>query len=194
MTGQCTSRTGESRHPCPARGQGIAVGARPWASHRRPRPAREQEKGPERVLQVRPFRPQRSERGSASLELVVVVPAIVAIIALLTAGWRLWSVRSQVREAAAAGARAASLARSGADAERAATDAVEADLGTVGSICTGPLILVDPSAFGAPAGGEVTVEVSCQVPFSDLLVPMPGELTVSGHASSRLDSYKERQP
>lgn len=36
------------------------------------------------------------ERGSASLELVIVVPAVVAVIALLTAGWRLWSVRSQV--------------------------------------------------------------------------------------------------
>ncbi|WP_276698902.1 TadE/TadG family type IV pilus assembly protein [Propionibacterium acidifaciens] len=136
------------------------------------------------------------ERGSASLELVIVVPAVVAVIALLTAGWRLWSVRSQVREAAAAGARAATLARSGAEAEQAASAAIDADLGTVGSSCTGPTVGIDVSAFSAPPGqgGDVGVDVTCEVPFTDLLIPMPGALTVEGHAGSRLDSFRERQP
>ena len=136
------------------------------------------------------------ERGSASLELVIVVPAVVAVIALLTAGWRLWSVRSQVREAAAAGARAATLARSGAEAEQAASAAIDADLGTVGSSCTAPTVDIDVSAFSAPPGqgGDVVVDVTCEVPFTDLLIPMPGALTVEGHAGSRLDSFRERQP
>lgn len=136
------------------------------------------------------------ERGSASLELVIVVPAVVAVIALLTAGWRLWSVRSQVREAAAAGARAATLARSGAEAEQAASAAIDADLETVGSSCTGPTVGIDVSAFSAPPGqgGDVGVDVTCEVPFTDLLIPMPGALTVEGHAGSRLDSFRERQP
>lgn len=136
------------------------------------------------------------ERGSASLELVIVVPAVVAVIALLTAGWRLWSVRSQVREAAAAGARAATLARSGAEAEQAASAAINADLETVGSSCTGPTVGIDVSAFSAPPGqgGDVGVDVTCEVPFTDLLIPMPGALTVEGHAGSRLDSFRERQP
>lgn len=136
------------------------------------------------------------ERGSASLELVIVVPAVVAVIALLTAGWRLWSVRSQVREAAAAGARAATLARSGAEAEKAASAAIDADLETVGSSCTGPTVGIDVSAFSAPPGqgGDVGVDVTCEVPFTDLLIPMPGALTVEGHAGSRLDSFRERQP
>lgn len=136
------------------------------------------------------------ERGSASLELVIVVPAVVAMIALLTAGWRLWSVRSQVREAAAAGARAATLARSGAEAEQAASAAIDADLETVGSSCTGPTVGIDVSAFSAPPGqgGDVGVDVTCEVPFTDLLIPMPGALTVEGHAGSRLDSFRERQP
>lgn len=136
------------------------------------------------------------ERGSASLELVIVVPAVVAVIALLTAGWRLWSVRSQVREAAAAGARAATLARSGAEAEQAASAAIDADLETVGSSCTGPTVGIDVSAFSAPPGqgGDVVVDVTCEVPFTDLLIPMPGALTVEGHAGSRLDSFRERQP
>ena len=135
------------------------------------------------------------ERGS-SLELVIVVPAVVAVIALLTAGWRLWSVRSQVREAAAAGARAATLARSGAEAEQAASAAINADLETVGSSCTGPTVGIDVSAFSAPPGqgGDVGVDVTCEVPFTDLLIPMPGALTVEGHAGSRLDSFRERQP
>ncbi|RLP08575.1 TadE/TadG family type IV pilus assembly protein [Propionibacterium australiense] len=135
------------------------------------------------------------ERGSASLELIVVVPAAVLVIALLTAGWRLWSVRSQVREAAAAGARAASLARSGAEAEQAAAAVVGADLETMQSTCTSPVVHVDTGAFAAPAGaGDVIVEVSCQVPFTDLMIPVPGALTAAGHASSRLDSYRGRQP
>ena len=136
------------------------------------------------------------ERDSASLELVIVVPAVVAVIALLTAGWRLWSVRSQVREAAAAGARAATLARSGAEAEQAASAAIDADLETVGSSCTGPTVGIDVSAFSAPPGqgGDVGVDVTCEVPFTDLLIPMPGALTVEGHAGSRLDSFRERQP
>lgn len=136
------------------------------------------------------------ERGSASLELVIVVPAVVAVIALLTAGWRLWSVRSQVREAAAAGARAATLTRSGAEAEQAASAAIDADLETVGSSCTGPTVGIDVSAFSAPPGqgGDVGVDVTCEVPFTDLLIPMPGALTVEGHAGSRLDSFRERQP
>lgn len=136
------------------------------------------------------------ERGSASLELVIVVPAVVAVIALLTAGWRLWSVRSQVREAAAAGARAATLARSGAEAEQAASAAIDADLETVGSSCTGPTVGIDVSAFSAPPGqgGDVGVDVTCEVPFTDLFIPMPGALTVEGHAGSRLDSFRERQP
>ena len=131
-----------------------------------------------------------------SLELVIVVPAVVAVIALLTAGWRLWSVRSQVREAAAAGARAATLARSGAEAEQAASAAINADLETVGSSCTGPTVGIDVSAFSAPPGqgGDVGVDVTCEVPFTDLLIPMPGALTVEGHAGSRLDSFRERQP
>lgn len=136
------------------------------------------------------------ERGSASLELVIVVPAVVAVIALLTAGWRLWSVRSQVREAAAAGARAATLARSGAEAEQAASAAIDADLGTVGSSCTAPTVDIDVSAFSAPPGqgGDVVAAVTCEVPFTDLLIPMPGALTVTGRAGSRLDSFRERQP
>ncbi|MFC2642091.1 MAG: TadE/TadG family type IV pilus assembly protein [Propionibacterium acidifaciens] len=136
------------------------------------------------------------ERGSASLELVIVVPAVVAVIALLTAGWRLWSVRSQVREAAAAGARAATLARSGAEAEQAASAAIDADLGTVGSSCTAPTVDIDVSAFSAPPGqgGDVVVDVTCEVPFTDLLIPIPGALTVEGRAGSRLDSFRERQP
>ncbi|MBE6476732.1 MAG: hypothetical protein E7Z97_01485 [Propionibacteriaceae bacterium] len=152
---------------------------------------------PQRSGGARRHRPGRAgdERGSASLELVVVVPAAVLVIALVTAGWRLWSVRSQVREAAAAGARAASLARSAAEAELSAAAVVDSDLATMRSICTSPVVHVDASAFSAPTGdGDVTVDVSCRVPFTDLLVPMPGVLTVEGRAGSRLDSYRGRQP
>ncbi|ERK51577.1 hypothetical protein HMPREF0682_0013, partial [Propionibacterium acidifaciens F0233] len=88
------------------------------------------------------------------------------------------------------------LARSGAEAEQAASAAIDADLGTVGSSCTAPTVDIDVSAFSAPPGqgGDVVAAVTCEVPFTDLLIPMPGALTVKGRAGSRLDSFRERQP
>lgn len=136
------------------------------------------------------------ERGAVSIEVVLIVPVIMLIVALMTAGWRLWSVRAQVSEAAAAGARAASVMRGSSAADVAARQAIDADLDAVSSICTSPAVSVDTTGFRSAVGSsaDVNVEINCAVPFTDLLVPMPGSLTVTAQASSPIDSYKERQP
>jgi hypothetical protein len=41
------------------------------------------------------------------------------------------------------------------------------------------------------AGGNVTVTVTCQVSYSDLLLlPLPGSVTVSGKAVSPVDLFR----
>lgn len=130
------------------------------------------------------------------MELVVVVPGMVLLIALMTAGWRIWSVRAQVQDAAAAGARAASLATSGTAAQASAREVVNADLQAVSSACTAPAVVVDSSGFSTPAGTEAhtRVDVTCQVALSDLIVAVPGFIKAEGHATSRLDTFRERRP
>ena len=139
---------------------------------------------------------RHGERGAVSIEVVVIVPGIVLFIALMTAGWRIWSVRAQVHDAAAAGARAASLAATHDKAVQAARSAIAADLDAVSSHCVDPEVQVDGSAFSLAAGrsGEIGVDVTCWVAFSDLVLAMPGTLEATGHAVSRLDTYKERRP
>lgn len=141
-------------------------------------------------------RPPGGERGAASVELVVIVPGLVLLIALMTAGWRVWSLRAQVQDAAGAGARAASLARSGAEAQSAAREVVNADLAAVGSLCSAPSVTVDSSGFSTPAGtvASVRVGVSCRVALSDLLVAVPGAIRAEGHSTVRLDTFRERRP
>lgn len=141
-------------------------------------------------------RPSDGERGAASVELVIIVPGLVLLIALMTAGWRIWSVRAQVQDAAAAGARAASLSSSGAVAQSAAREVVLADLAAVSSSCSDAAVLVDSSGFSSPAGvrAEVGVDVRCRVDLADLLLVVPGTIEAEGHSTARLDTFRERRP
>ena len=136
------------------------------------------------------------ERGAASVELVVVLPGLVLLIALMTAGWRIWSVRAQVQDAAAAGARAASLSSSGSNAMTTARQVVSADLAAVSSSCSSPAVEVDSAGFSTPAGirAEVGVHVSCEISLADLLVIVPGTIRAEGHSTARLDTFRERRP
>ena len=56
---------------------------------------------------------RRDERGAVAMELVVLVPMLMMVLGVMTAGWRLWTARTQVSDAAAAAARAATLESSG---------------------------------------------------------------------------------
>lgn len=138
-----------------------------------------------------------SQRGAAAVEVTLLVPLLCLILGGLAGGWRVGWARTQVVEAAAAGARAATIANSAGAALQQSTAAIEADLMTVGVHCAGLQVDVDTSAFAQPPGvrGEVTARVSCLLNLSDVLVPgLPGALAITTAATEPLDIFRERRP
>jgi Flp pilus assembly protein TadG len=138
---------------------------------------------------------RREDRGAASLEVVILVPALMIMLGLMIAGGRLWFAKSTVADAAQAAARAASLARSAGEGQRAGRDAAAAALDTGGLACDGRRVSVDTAAFAVSAGFPATVHatITCTVSFTDVLLPgTPGSITVTRSGSSALDTYRTR--
>lgn len=135
------------------------------------------------------------DRGSAAVELTLAVPALMIILALLVAGGRLWYARVTVSDTAHAAARAGSLARTAGDADADGAQAARRSLATAGLRCASQNTSVDASGFSVAVGTPATVraDVTCVVPFGDLLLPgMPGSITVRATGSSALDTYRSR--
>ena len=107
----------------------------------------------------------RCQRGSATIETVIVVPAFLLFVVLIVAGGRLAHAQQTVQAAAAAGARAASLARTPVQARADATHAATAALGGDRPQCASTGVRVDTRGFAVPVGqpATVTVTVSCVV-------------------------------
>lgn len=140
-------------------------------------------------------RSTRGQRGAASVELVILVPCLMIMIGLVVVGGRLWFARAAVDDAAAAAARAASLARTSTQAEHAAGVVARAGLDAADLRCRPVTVDVDTSAFATPPGrsGTVTARVACRVDVADVLLPgVPGRIRLSALGSSALDSYRER--
>ena len=112
----------------------------------------------------------KNSRGSASTELAILVPALVVLGLVLAAGARLHWAQAQVREAAAAAARAATIVNSAELAQQRARQVVSDDLAALGMHCVGLSVQVDGAAFAMPVGqqADVLVEVGCNVQFADL--------------------------
>ncbi|HET9647121.1 MAG TPA: TadE family protein [Microlunatus sp.] len=140
-------------------------------------------------------RPRRDERGAATLETVIVVPALLLMLGLIVAGSRVWFARATTIAAAEAGARAATLARTAAEARADGKNAAEASLSTGGLQCRDRAVWIDTSGFAVAVGLPATVRatVTCRVTFADLLLPeAPGAIVIQGTGASALDSYRER--
>ena len=140
---------------------------------------------------------RRDERGAVAMELVVLVPMLMMVLGVMTAGWRLWTARTQVSDAAAAAARAATLEASGQAAAERARLVARADLETVKAECDPSSVDVDTSAFATPPGqpGKVRVDVTCRVRLSDLIAPgLPGSWQVQANREHSLDTFRERRP
>lgn len=139
---------------------------------------------------------RRTARGlSPAVELAVLLPGLLLLLGLIVAGARIWGVRSAVAQAAYAGARAASLERSAAQAGATGRAAVRAELERRGARCMTLVIGVDTAGFAVPVGTPATVALRlvCRVDLSDVAVPgLPGALTITGAATSALDTYRER--
>lgn len=140
---------------------------------------------------------RRNERGAVAVEVVLLVPALVLLLGVFVAGWRLWSARTQVTDAAASAARAATLETSGSVARARAHRVARTNLEVLRVPCGSSTIDVDVSGFARPPGqpAQVRVDVGCTVGLGDLLVPgLPGSWRVHGTASQTMDTFRERQP
>jgi hypothetical protein len=134
-------------------------------------------------------------RGSATLELAVLLPAVLILLALVTAAARLTVAAGAVEQAAAAGARQASLVRSAGTAQGLAVAAVRANLAGQGVGCSPLEVAVAAAALQRRVGesGQVAVTVSCSVPLADLGVPgLPGSRRIERVALSPVERYRGR--
>ncbi len=137
----------------------------------------------------------RRETGSVAVELALLAPALVLVLGLLVAGGRLWFARTTVVEAAQTSARAASLARGPGEASAVGAEAGRQSMTTAGLRCATSSVRVSAAAFAVPVGTPATVtsDVSCSVPFGDVLLPgLPGSIDLTGHGSAALDTYRAR--
>ncbi len=133
-----------------------------------------------------PGRRRDGDRGSVTVEIALAVPLMVLLLFLLTAAVHLGRAAIDVNSAAAAAARAASLARTAPAATTAARNAATADLA---GQCASLSVTVDTSAFHR--GGTVTVAVACTVTTHGLTgIDIPGAVTTRASSTSPIDLYR----
>ena len=129
-----------------------------------------------------------SDRGSLSLELTLLVPVLLVVVAFIVGAATLGRVRADLDDAAWEAARAASLARSGTDADAAARQAVERRLAGERWSCGSQLVNVDTANL--EPGGTVEVEVSCDVRLADAGLFLPGATHLRSAAAEPLERYR----
>jgi len=132
----------------------------------------------------------RAERGSAATELTLLAPVLVMVLVLVAVvAHRVVDARLRLDSTAHQAARAASIERSAADAQRAADDLAAAALGPAGPSCADLSVATDTSGFRA--GGTVTVTVSCSVDLSGgLLLGVPGRTDITATATEPVDAFR----
>lgn len=134
-----------------------------------------------------------SERGAAAVELVLVTPVLVVLMLFAVAGGRLASARAELDAAARDSARAASIARSPATAERAGQEAAGAALADERLTCQRFAVAIDTSDFRP--GGMVTAVVTCDVGLADLTgLGVPGTRTLSSRFVEPIDRFRGVTP
>ena len=135
-----------------------------------------------------------AERGmSAAVEAVVIVPALLLFVVLLLSLARLALAEQSIGTAAAAGARAASLARTVGEATEQGRAAALLTLDEHDVTCLDPRIRVDASGVGRAVGtrASVSVAVDCRLNLSDLALPLvPGGIQVSASRASPVDPLR----
>ena len=136
-----------------------------------------------------PRRGRRRQGGVATLEMSLLMLPVLLLAELGVAGGRHAQAQSYASAAAYSAARAASLAADPVQAQSAAQTAAQASVQGAGAACGGVTATTNVSDF--VPGGNVTVTVTCQVSYSDLLLlPLPGSVTVTGRAVSPVDLFR----
>lgn len=131
----------------------------------------------------------RADDGSVTAQTVFAVPLLIAVLLFVVLCGRLVETRMRVDSAAQDAARAASLARTAQEAQKAARKVAAQDLGPGGSRCAGYSVSIDTSNFRP--GGAVRVSVRCAAAMQGLIgLGVPGTVSVNSHAVSPIDQYR----
>jgi Flp pilus assembly protein TadG len=136
----------------------------------------------------------RDDRGSDSVELAILLPVGILVLAMLVIGARIALAGDRLSGVAGIAARDASLARSAAAAQQAATASATEALADRNLHCADVQVSVDTSGFdSAPSvPASVTVAVACTVDLSDIGVTgLPGSRTLRDTAASPLDPARD---
>ena len=132
----------------------------------------------------------RGDDGFSTLELIVITPFLLAFVLLVVGFGRVTHGRQLVQQAAAAAARAASLANTPGQATTDATQEASDTLAQAGISCQKMHPSVDTSHFYA--GGQVSVTITCVTSLSDLtVVGLPGHKTLTASATAPLELYRQ---
>ena len=134
------------------------------------------------------------QRGSLSVELAVVAPGLVLLLLLVGAGGRVVEAQQHIDGAARDAARAATLAQSAPQADRAALQVAQADLGP-SSWCAAGTVQAQVAGFPATGqavlpGSDVIVTVTCAVNMSPFtLLGFRPTAQFTGRAVAPLDVF-----
>lgn len=135
------------------------------------------------------FRRCRDQRGSVAVEMAVLAPALVVLLLLVVFAGRVAQADGDVRRAASAAARAASLRQDPGDAEAAGRQTASANLVASGVGCARLDTDVDTTQFFA--GGTVAVTVHCTASMAEVsLLGVPGRRTFSARSIEVIDQYR----
>ena len=140
-----------------------------------------------------------SDRGSMAVEFVVAAPALVLLLLLVSAGGQWLNLTGKVGSAARDAVRAASLARTFADAQANAQTAAQSDLA---GVCSGgaPVTKVQLFSNGAPVGAgnfavaqDIEVTVSCVANLAAFhVIGFPVSQTFGDTTAAPLDPFEDR--
>jgi Flp pilus assembly protein TadG len=132
---------------------------------------------------------RRSQQGSVAVEMAVLAPALVVLLLLVVFAGRVAQADGDVRRAASAAARAASLRQDPSDAEAAGRQTAAANLADNRVGCARLDTEIDTTRFFA--GGAVAVTVRCTASMADVSgLGVPGRRTFTARAVEVIDRYR----
>lgn len=138
-------------------------------------------------------RRQLEDEGSVTVELAVLALPVLAVLLLMIAAGRIGHAGQTVDHAATAAARAASIARTPAEAHTTATDTANRVLGEQSLHCQNTTVTVDTTGFITRPGAAATVRVDihCAVALADLALPgLPGSRELTSTFTSPFDPFR----
>ncbi len=131
----------------------------------------------------------RGQQGSVAVELAVLAPALVVLLLLVVFAGRVAQADGDVRRAASAAARAASLRQDPGEAETAGRQAAAANLSENRVGCARLDTEIDITRFFA--GGAVAVTVRCTASMADVSgLGVPGQRTFIARSIQVIDRYR----